>query len=84
MTNLNIAKNMSTSSGQFTDVQRLRLQQKLKQVDQLTAEQYKNGLFLIFIRKEAQILISKESRGSLTEVNFDGNIYYIIIIKTKT
>lgn len=75
---------MSTSSGQFTDVQRLRLQQKLKQVDQLTAEQYKNGLFLIFIRKEAQILISKESRGSLTEVNFDGNIIYYKKIKSKS
>jgi hypothetical protein len=66
---------MSTSSGQFSDVQRLRLQQKLKQVDQLTAEQYKNGLFIIFVRKEAQILISKESRGSLTEANFDGKKY---------
>jgi len=56
----------------LSDVQRLRLQQQLKQVDQFSEDQYRTGLYLIFIRKEGQVLISKQSRGFLSETNFEG------------
>ncbi|CAB3369221.1 Hypothetical predicted protein [Cloeon dipterum] len=61
---------MSTPKRGLSDVQRLRLQQKLKQVDKFSDEQLHEAKYFIFVRKEGKVLISKASRGSLAEINF--------------
>ncbi|XP_059481012.1 NAD(P)H pyrophosphatase NUDT13, mitochondrial-like [Neocloeon triangulifer] len=70
VTNLPAASIMPNSRGLMTDVQRLRLQQKLKQTDKFSDEQLKSGLYLIFIRKEGQVLISR-NKGQLAAANFE-------------
>jgi hypothetical protein len=49
----------------------MRLQQKLKASDQLSAAQYENGIYLIYVRKEGLVLMSNDTIN-LAHADFKG------------